>query len=158
MSKLSVCLSCCPTFLRPCLAPRRVSRTAGDCMASGFPSVQSTQKAAQLQGRPESVDRHSSLSCFHIGCNMMSVQNKRGWGFLLPSPVLAVKIRGWFIVVFLVKIKPPVVGDSSGSLEGFVDCKEKPAQLCWGLHQQSHNSHLILEIRVWGKFEVLLDC
>ena len=105
-------------------------------------------ESSPVKGRPESVDRRFSLSCFHISCNRLSVQNKRGWGFLLPCPMLAVKIRGWLIILFFkLKIRPPVVGDSSGALEGLVDCKGKPAQL-WGggggggggAHQQSMRS------------------
>lgn len=62
--------------------------------------------------------------------------------------MLAVKIRGWLIILFFkLKIRPPVVGDSSGALEGLADCKGKPAQL-WGggggggggAHQQSMRS------------------
>ena len=98
---MHVSSSHCPAFLR-CVQYRSHIRAAfaGDCMASGFPSVQDTQKAALLWGRPESVDRRFSLSCFRISCNTVSVQNKRGWGFLLPCPTLAGKIRGWFITLF----------------------------------------------------------
>lgn len=69
--------------------------------------------------------------------------------------MLAVKIRVVCTTVFQVEIRPPVAGDSHGSLEGFVDCQGRAAQFFLGHINNPHSSHLILEMRVQGKFEVL---
>ena len=62
-------------------------------------------------------------------------------------------------IVFQANIRPPVVGDSSGSREGSVDGKGKQAQLFRrGYINNALDSHSILEMRIWGKFEVLFDC
>lgn len=113
-----------------------------------LPSVQSTQKAAPLSGRPETIDRRFSLSCFHIGCNTLCVQNKRGWGFLLSCPVLAVKIRGFIVLFFMywAGCQWLVIPMGHGGIWRLL---RKTQLSSFGEYINNlHNSHSILEIRV----------
>ena len=81
---------------------------------------------------------------------MMCVQNKRGWGLLLPGPVLAVKTREWFIVLFFkFSGRQELVIPMGQGGRGDLGIAKKNRLSSFGEHvHHLRDSHSVLEVRV----------
>lgn len=86
------------------------------------------------------MDRHFSLSYFHIDSSIVSLWDRPGWWFLLPCPGLAVKTRDWLIKLFFKSRsdRPTGVAKSVAPRRNLLIAKKKKKIVALlGTHQQA---------------------